>query len=183
MGRKMYERSSRRITTSGLDQGLRAAIAAHAEAHQLGDVLGDAVEGCETRSVRLAKPGLLSRLTGGGDKDASHTTIAFYTPNYLVVATTGEERGVHVRSARLDQLSLSQLGGALAQRLGQSADAAKLAAYAKELGADEGVEVTALWSGTTSHDGPAAFFVALDQAQGATFRQLLTDAVTAAKSR
>jgi hypothetical protein len=112
-----------------------------------------------------------------------HTSIAFDTPNYLVVATTGEERGVHVRSARLDQLSLSDIGGGLADRLGQPANAAKLAAYAKELGADEGVEGTALWSGSTSHDGPAAFFVALDHAQGDTFHRLLTDAVTAAKSR
>jgi hypothetical protein len=30
---------------------------------------------------------------------------------------------------------------------------------------------------------PATFFVALDHAQGDTFRRLLTDAVTAAKSR
>jgi hypothetical protein len=168
VGRKMYERSTRRCAASSLDQELRAAIAAHAEQHQLGDVVGDAVECCETRSVRLAKPGLLSRLTGSGDKDTEHRTVALYTPTYLVVATTGEVRGIHVRSARLEDVTLGQIGGALA-------------AKAAELGADEGVSVTALWSGATGDQGPAAFFVALDHAQGDTFRSLLAEGVTSAK--
>lgn len=168
MGRKMYQRSTRRCAATSLDHELRVAIAAHAEQHQLGDVVGAAVECCETRSVRLAKPGLFSRLTGSGDKDTEHRTVAFYTPTYLVVATTGEVRGIHVRSARLEDVTLGQIGGALA-------------AKAAELGADEGVSVTALWSGATGEHATSSFFVALDHAQGDTFSTLLTEAVTSAK--
>jgi hypothetical protein len=39
-------------------------------------MLGDARFCCETRSVRLKRPGLLSKITGSGDADTEHRTIA-----------------------------------------------------------------------------------------------------------
>jgi hypothetical protein len=176
MAGKLYDRATRRCTPDELDAALRAAIAAHAEQHQLGDVLGAAVRCCETRSVRLAKPGLLARLTGGGDKDPEHRTVALFTPRYLVVATIGEVRGTLVRSARLEDVSLGDVGA-----VGAAGGSSKLAAMAAELGADEGVSVTATWSGSTGPEAASAFFVGLDRAEGDAFRQALTEAVTAAK--
>ena len=175
MAGKLYERATRRCAPGEIDGALQAAIAAHAEQHQLGDVLADAVRCCETRSVRVGKPGLLARLTGSGDKDAEHRTVALFTPRHLVIAVTGEVRGTHVRSARLDGVSLADM---------LSADASpKLAAIAAKLGADDGVSVTATWSGSTGPEAASAFFLGLDAAEGEAFRQALTEAVAAAKQR
>ncbi|MET8028957.1 hypothetical protein [Streptomyces avermitilis] len=105
---RLYERTTKRRTTSQLDAALRAEVAAHAEAHQLGDVLGAAVNCYATWSVRLRGPGLLSRLTGSGDPDTEHRTVVVVAPRYVVVAVEGKRRGVHVRAARLDGVSLSE---------------------------------------------------------------------------
>ncbi|MET7847487.1 hypothetical protein ABZT48_04450 [Streptomyces avermitilis] len=80
----------------------------HAEAQQLGDVLGAAVNCYATWSVRLRGPGLLSPLTGSGDPDTEHRTDVVVAPRYVVVAVEGKRRGVHVRAARLDGVSLSE---------------------------------------------------------------------------
>jgi post-segregation antitoxin (ccd killing protein) len=170
---KLYERATRRCGPEELDGAVRAAIAAHAEQHQLGDVLAETVRCCETRSVRRHKPGLLARITGSGDKDVEHRTVALFTPRYLVVAVSGEIRGVHVRSARLADVSLS---GAITAGMSP-----ELAARAAELGADEGVSITARWSGATGLDATSAYFLGLDVTEGQAFRQALTEAVTAAK--
>ena len=173
MAGKLYERATRRCGPGDLDRAVRAAIAAHAEQHQLGDVLAETVRCCETRSVRLRKPGLFARLTGTAVTDAEHRTVALFTRRYLVVAVTGETGATHVRSARLDDVSLS---GAITAGMSP-----ELAAKAAELGADEGVSVTATWSGATGPDATSAYFIGLDAGEGRSFRQDLTDAVTAAK--
>jgi hypothetical protein len=123
---RLYERSSKRCEAAALDPAVREAITAHAEAHQLGDALDAARWCCVTRSVRLKRPGLLARLTKTGDPDTEHTTTALVLPRYLVVAVTGEQRGVHVRSIRLEDVSID------------SALPASL---------DTGVSAAGLWSG------------------------------------
>ena len=159
--KRLYERVSRRCAATSIDMALRAEIADHAEANQLGDVIGDALACCDTRSVRLQKPGLLLRLTGSGDPDPEHRTIVLVTRRYLVVLVTGEKRGTHVRSARLDGLSV-----------GTSPLAAEL---------DSGVSATGLWSGDTT--GPASFFIGLgDDEPGKSFLADLQAAIIDAKA-
>lgn len=170
----MYERTSVECAPGQLEEGLRHAISAHAEANQLGNLLDDVVAGCETRSVRLYKNGLLSRLTGSGDPDTEHRTIALITRRYLVVAVTGAKRGTHVRSARLELISLSQ-GPAAAMSQGSAP------------GVDSGVSVTAQWSGETLGDMAAgtgaSFWVGLgSDSVGRSFLDRLRGAVTEAKT-
>jgi hypothetical protein len=156
---RLYERSSRRCETGALEPRVRDAIAVHAEAHQLGDVLGAARWCCETRSVRLKRPGLLARLTKSGDPDQEHTTVALILPRYLVVAVDGEQRGVHVRSIRLEDVSIDR---GLASNI------------------DTGVSATGLWTGTTE---PASFYIGLgDDADGKAFLDTLRGAITEVRS-
>jgi hypothetical protein len=167
--KRQYERTSRRIDSGQIAPALRAAIVDHAEANQLGDVLGDVVACCETHSVRLSRPGLLARVTGSGDPDTEHHSVALYTSSYLVIAITGVNRGTHVRSARLDSVSAGT--SALAAHLGQ-ADAW-----------DTGVSVTGLWSGET-RDATTSFYLGLGgDADGKGFLADLRAAITAAKTR
>lgn len=156
---RLYERSSRRCEPGSLDPAVRDAITAHAEEHQLGNVLGAAVRCCATRSVRLKRPGLLARLTKSGDPDTEHTTIALLLPRYLVVAVAGEQRGVHVLSIRLEDVSIgSPLAGGL----------------------DTGVSATGRWSGSPE---PSSFHIGLgDDADGKAFLAALREAVTEAKT-
>jgi hypothetical protein len=157
---RLYERSSSRCAADALDAGLRAEINAHAEAHQLGDVLGDARSCCDTRSVRLKRPGLLSKITGSGDNDTEHRTIAVITSRYLVVAITGEKRGTHVRSIRLDAVSVGN---------------SELSA-----GLDSGVSATGLWTGERE---ASSFYIGLgDDTEGTAFLDTLRGAITEAKS-
>lgn len=163
--KRQYERASRRIDSGQIDPALQAAIAAHAEANQLGDVLGNAVAGCETRSVRLSKPGLLARMTGSGDPDTEHRSVALYTQGYLIIAITGVNRGTHVRSARLDGISAGT--SALAAQFGQ---------------VDDGVSITGLWSGETQ-DAATSFHLGLGgDADGKAFLTDLRAAITTAKT-
>ena len=164
--KRLYERTSRRIDAGQIEPALRAAIAAHAEANQLGDVAGDAVAGCETRSVRLSKPGLLARVTGSGDPDTEHRSVAFFTPRYLIIAITGANRGTHVRSARLDGVSATT--SELAAQFGQAQD---------------GVSITGVWSGETQ-DAATSFHLGLgDDPDGTAFLTALNTAIIAAKAR
>jgi hypothetical protein len=171
---KLYERTTRRCGPEELDEAVRAAIVAHAEQHQLGDILGQTVRCCETRSIRLGKPGFFARLTRTAPQGVEHSTVALFTGRYLVVAVTGDGiRGTHVRSARLEDVSLSGVVTA-----GMSPE---LAARATEMGADDGVSVTARWSGSVGIDATSAYFVGLDAGEGQSFRQALTEAVATAK--
>ncbi|MFC0040997.1 hypothetical protein [Actinomadura rayongensis] len=156
-----YDRSSRAVEPAALDAALRDAIAAHAEAHQLGDVLAAARACCATRSVRRSRPGLLARLTGSGDPDREHTTVALLTPRALVIAVTGERRGLHVRSILLADASV---------------DASPLTAALDPGGAG----VHGLWSGATE---ASLFHLGLGEDDaGAAFRAALVAAVTEAKT-
>ncbi|MFC4055003.1 hypothetical protein ACFOY4_35400 [Actinomadura syzygii] len=156
---RLYERSSRRCEPDALDPAVRDALMEHGEAHQLGDVATAARMCCVTRSVRLKRPGLLARLTKSGDPDTEHTTITLLLPRYLVVAVTGAQRGIHVRSIRLEDVSLD------------SALPASL---------DTGISATGPWSGTPEH---SSFHIALgDDPDGNAFLTELRTAITKAKT-
>ncbi|MEU6084683.1 hypothetical protein [Streptomyces sp. NPDC047108] len=155
-----YKRAGRTYDVDRIDASLRAAIAAHAEGHQLGDVLGRTALCFETDSVRLRKPGLFARLMGTADPDTSHRTLTLVAPPFVVVVVTGERRGVHVRSARLDAVSLdeSPFPG----------------------GIDKGVRIAGMWSG--SSEGASFFLGVGDDAEGRRLLDTLRTAVTEAKS-
>lgn len=161
--KQLYERTSTTTTAAGLDTTLRDAINEHATANQLGDVLAEARTVCVTRSVRLYRNGLLAKVTGSGDPDREHRTAALLSPRYLVIAIAGEKRGVHVRSARLDGISLNP--GIV-------------------LNADSGISVVAQWSGAIANQALAGFYLGLgnDEA-GHAFLSSFRDAVATAKAR
>lgn len=160
--KQLYDRHSKATTTDRLDPALRAAIEAHAAENQLGDVLGATTAACETHSVRLYRNGLIATITGSGDPDREHRTVAALTPRYLVIAVTGEKRGIHVRSTRLETIALSP-GIVLA--------------------ADSGVSVVAQWSGAVANQAIAAFYLGLgDDQDGHAFADRLRDAIAEAKA-
>ncbi|MCX5183000.1 hypothetical protein [Streptomyces sp. NBC_00268] len=163
---RLYERTTKRRTASQLDATLRTEVTAHAEAHQLGDVLGAAVNLHETWSVRLRKPGLLSRLTGPADPDTEHRTVG-----------EGKKRGVHVHSARLDGISLSESSELQRLARGNSTSAGRLSRLLPD---DFGMSVTALWSGAPE---AASFYIGVsDDSAGHALLDELHAAVTRAKS-
>jgi hypothetical protein len=169
---RLYARTSKRRPAAQIDAAVRAEVAAHAEAHQLGDVLGAGVSCWETRSVRLAKPGLFARLTGSGDPDTEHRTVVLVASRFLVVAVAGEKRGVQVRSARLDGVSLSR-SSELFRAVGHPADGSSQ-------DPDFGVSITALWSGAPE---AASFYLGVgDDSEGNAFLDELHAAVLQAKS-
>lgn len=159
----LYERTSTMSSIDRLDTTLRDAINAHSEANQLGNVLADATTVCETRSVRLYRNGLLAKLTGSGDPDREHRTVALLTPTCLVIVVAGEKRGIHVRSARLEAISFNP---------GIAANI------------DSGIRVVAHWSGEIANQAMAGFYLGLgnDQA-GQVFLATFREAVTRAKTR
>ncbi|MFD9434213.1 hypothetical protein [Streptomyces sp. NPDC060002] len=144
---------------SEIDASLRAEMDAHAEENQLGVTTSAALHCCDTSSVRLKKPGLMSRLTGSADSDTEHRTVVLVTPRYLIVAVAGENRGVHVSSARLDAISIESY---------------RLAAEI-----DSGVSATGVWS-----DGHAGSrYVGLgENSDGRAFLDQLRTSIAEAKS-
>ncbi|MCC3314113.1 hypothetical protein [Nocardia africana] len=161
--KQLYARTSIMSSVERLDSTVRAAITAHAEVNSLGDVLTSATTVCETRSVRLYRNGLLAKVTGSGDPDREHRTIAMIIPACLVIAVVGEKRGIHVRSARLEAISLNPgIAAAL----------------------DSGISVVAHWSGQMAHDAPAGFFLGLgNDEDGRAFLGKFREAVAGAKTR
>ncbi|WP_367321124.1 hypothetical protein [Streptomyces sp. HUAS ZL42] len=165
---RLYKRGTRSCEPGEIDPGTREAIAAHAEAHLLGDVLANSAGCCATVSTRLYKPGLRSRLKGMADPDPEHRTIALFTARHLVVAVTRPSAGTVVLSARLDDMALAE----------HSALAARFAGRV-QVPEDSGISVTAPWSGQPER---GSYYIALgDDADGRSFLEGLRTAIAAAK--
>ncbi|MFC9842412.1 hypothetical protein ACFWFF_11470 [Streptomyces sp. NPDC060223] len=178
-----YTCVSRRYTANEIDPVIRAAIDAHTEAHQLGEMIEEmdsaAPHCCETISVRLKTPGLLSRffVPVAPDPDTEHRTVVVITSGYLVVVTSGEKRGVHVSSTRLDGISLVDpsrrflAAGAPAGRAASGPSAPRF-----------GVVVSGLWWGFRPVAILASKYIGLgDDPEGRDFLDQLHSAVAAAK--
>ncbi|MFJ4283927.1 hypothetical protein [Streptomyces massasporeus] len=165
---RLYRRDSTYCEPDDIEPKLREAIAAHAQACSLGDVLANTVACCLTVSTRIHKPSLRSRLTGMTDPDPEHRTLALFTPRWLVVTVTRASTGTTVLSARLDGVTLAERS-ALIARSPRNA----------QLPEDTGVSITAQWSG---HGETGSYHVALgDDADGEFFLQALRRAVAEAK--
>jgi hypothetical protein len=89
-----YLRSTRECTLDSMRPALAAAIRAHVERHQLGDVLESAVACCETTSTKTKK-GLF-----GGKAEVILTGVVL-TPQWLIWASGKEHEEPGVLSGRL----------------------------------------------------------------------------------
>ncbi|MFJ2061081.1 hypothetical protein ACIOMM_34885 [Streptomyces sp. NPDC087908] len=138
-----YDRTTVRCSANDLPEPLRAGIQVYAEEHQLDDPLAQAEHCYTTHSVRQREPGLLARLTGRVDPDSEHVTAVLITETLLLIGVHGRHRGVNVRSARLDSVTISKLPAALIT--------------------DPGVSVTALWFGVPE---ASSFHVGADDGGG-----------------
>jgi hypothetical protein len=125
-----YQRSTREITFAQLRPEIHAAIRAHAEQHELGDVEREALICCETVNEKTKKPGLLSKLAGG-DPDKVHYVDVIVTARHLIWARSGAKYGASVMSARLRDLEVQ--------------DYEKTPTY--RLAPDSGLEVRGIFTG------------------------------------
>lgn len=158
MSQRLYERSSRAISISDIRPDVLDLIEAHATGRLLGSVATAAIACVVTRSVSLAKPSFLARL-GGMTTEAEHHTFAVLTPTALIVATTGQKRGVTVLSTRLADVDL----------IGRTDPVHAI---------DTSIQVQARWGGR----GSSSLSVGLgDDPAGREFHDSLRRAVSAAK--
>ena len=161
-----YERSTRSTTLAALPEPIRAAVLERADASQL--TLAPDAEAYLTTSRRLAKPGLLGRLTGTADKDSEHLTAMVLGAKDILVATHGEHRGTAVLAARLEDVEV-----------GSSVDRLDLDGVAIER---EGVTVTGFPVAVEGSAGRGSFFVGLGAPDGEAARAALDAAVRRAKA-
>ena len=111
-----YQRSTRECPFSQLRPEISAAIRAHAQQHELGDVEREAVLCCETANEKTKKSGLLSRLAGG-DPDPVHYVGVVLTPRHLIWARSGAKYSMAVMSARLGDVEMEDYENTPAYRL------------------------------------------------------------------
>lgn len=149
-----YQRTTRECTLDSMRPELAAAIRAHVEKHNLGDILSGAVMCVETTSEKRKKG-----LFGGTEIIYQGAAL---TKDWLVWAAGGTKAPMGVLSARLDQIT--------AQDYAKS-DFAKLIP-------DTGVNVNGLYTGTS---GPGSAFIGLEEnAAGKKFREVLIAAAQGA---
>jgi hypothetical protein len=154
MSQRLYDRSSRTITVSDLPPDVLATIEEYAADRLLDPVATTAVACVATRSVSLKKPGFFARL-GGVPAEAEHHTFAVLTPTSLIVATTGDQRGVTVLATRL-------------------ADVATIEQTNAKYAIDSSIHVQGRWGGPEA----ASYVVALgDEPAGKEFHAALRAAV------
>ncbi|MFI9825915.1 hypothetical protein ACIHFC_37040 [Streptomyces sp. NPDC052013] len=133
----------------------------------LGDPETEAVACCQTHRVRIAKPGLLSRMLGSADPDREHDVTALLTTSHLAIARSGAKYGTTVISAPLRDIGF--------QHIHQE--------FLVQAGAldDSGMSLHARWSGFPE---AGSYFLPLgDDPAGTAFRQALTEAIAHAKQR
>jgi hypothetical protein len=157
-----YERSTTSTTLARLPEPLQGAIKARIESAAL-TVSADAAAFL-TLSKRLRKPGLLSRLTGAGDKDVEHMTALVVAPKDVVVGVHGDQRGTSVLTARLEDVEITPLDELL-RRTG-----------------DDGVSITGFPVSIEGAGGRGSFFVGLGAPAGEEAKAALAAAISAAKA-
>jgi hypothetical protein len=154
-----YRRTTTATTLGALPPAIRDAIAAHAEARML--TVEASAPAWITHSTRLRKPGLLSRMTGGGDKDTEHWTAFALGARDLLVCTHGEQRGTTVLSARLEDVGVEQLSLAPA---------------------GDGMSVSGFATSTEGQARVASYYVGLGAPDGDAARDALKDTVRRARA-
>lgn len=149
-----YKHTTRECTLDAARPELRAALRAHVEKYNLGDVLSSVVVCVETTSEKIKKG-----LFGGGEMVY---TAAVLTKDWLIWANSGTKVTPHARSARLNQITVQDYAAG---------------SFAKMI-PDTGVNVEGL---TTDSSGAGMTFVRLEEnAAGRKFREALIAAVQSA---
>ena len=142
-----YKRTTRECTLDSLRPELSAALRAHAEKYNLGDVLSHVVVCVETTSEKIKKG-----LFGGGE---TIYTAAVLTKDWLVWANSGTKVTPHAMSARLNQITVQDYA---------------TSSFAKLI-ADTGVNVNGL---TTDSSEAGTTFIGLEENEaGRKFREAL----------
>ena len=166
MAKQLYERSSQSRTFADLAPDVRAALAARAECDLLPDLESGAISCCETRSKRLFRNGLFSRLTGTAIKDTETLSVTVLTKQHLLILVRGDHHGTSVLSAPLRDM---KIGGH-----------PQLPASARDSIIDTGFSVWARWS-QFSESGSYHIAVGDDPA-GNAFREALRQAIKEANA-
>jgi hypothetical protein len=161
MAKQLYERSSRSYRFADLATDLRAEFTARAEDSLLPDLESSAIACCETRSKRLFRNGLLSRMTGTAIKDTETLSVMVLTKQHLLVLVRGEKHGTTVMSAPLRDMTM---GGH--PRLPQAA---------RDSIIDTGFSVWARWS--RFPEGGSYHISVGDDPAGNEFRDALRQAI------
>jgi hypothetical protein len=157
-----YDRSTTSTSLARLPEPLQGAIADRIESAAL-TVPADTAAFL-TLSKRLRKPGLLSRLTGAGDKDLEHMTVLVVGPKDVLVGVHGEQRGTSVLTARLEDVEITPLDEPL-RRSG-----------------DDGVSITGFPVSIEAASGRGSFFVGLGPPAGEDAKAALDAAIRTAKA-
>nr|WP_163017301.1 hypothetical protein [Streptomyces chartreusis] len=156
----MYNRMSRECAIHDLDPRLRASLMAEAEAESLSPIMALAICCVETHSVPYRQPGVIKRLLGGPLRET--LTAAVLLPKHLVVAVADIHTGsTTARSRRLTDITIAL------------EDDSRLAT-------DSGVTLLTRWAGTS--EGGASYVALGEDAAGAFFKEVLTDAIREAKA-
>ncbi|MEZ4374323.1 MAG: hypothetical protein R3B07_26115 [Polyangiaceae bacterium] len=166
----MYRRSTAQVTFSALPPGIREVLERHAAERQL-VLRGD--EPCWlTHSENPPAEGffgkLLSRRANHLDPDVEHDSALVLHPTYLLVATSGAQRGASALSVPLLQASVAR-GSAIAARLAASVP-----------GLDDGMSITG-FPGDEGRPGSYFFGLGKEPAAGDCLRRV-ESAIMAAKN-
>jgi hypothetical protein len=160
MPEQLYDYRSRRCAVADLDSRLRTKLSAEAGSQLLGDISAGTVGCVETRGVPRRRPGLFARLLGGGPLQESLSAAVLF-PRHLLVAVTQVSAGTTTALAgRLDDMTVTEVDPRLA--------------------VDSGVTVFTRWS--NSPEAGSLHLGLGDDPAGAWFKDLLRQAVQAAKS-
>lgn len=142
-----YKRTTRECTLDTMRPELSAALRAHVEKYNLGDVLSQVAVCVETTSEKIKKG-----LFGGGE---TIYTAAVLTKDWLVWANCGTKVTPHAMSARLNQITVQDYA---------------TSSFAKLI-PDTGVNVNGL---TTDSSEAGTTFIGLEEnAAGIKFRDAL----------
>ena len=142
-----YKRTTRECTLDTMRPELGAALRAHVEKYNLGDVLSQVTVCVETTSEKIKKG-----LFGGGE---TIYTAAVLTKDWLVWANCGTKVTPHAMSARLGQITVQDYA---------------TSSFAKLI-PDTGVNVNGL---TTDSSEAGTTFIGLEEnAAGRKFREVL----------
>ena len=142
-----YKRTTRECTLDTMRPELGAALSAHVEKYNLGDVLSQVAVCVETTSEKIKKG-----LFGGGE---TIYTAAVLTKDWLVWANCGTKVTPHAMSARLGQITVQDYA---------------TSSFAKLI-PDTGVNVNGL---TTDSSEAGTTFIGLEEnAAGRKFREAL----------
>ncbi len=136
----MYRRSTREVSLDAVPPAISAALAKHADDHQLA-LEASRCRAWHTHSENPEAEGFFGKLLGRRanpvDPDAEHDSVLVLQATHLVVATSGEKRGSAVMSLPLLQASVvrgSGLSALLTDRVPGASDGITISGFPGHVG-------------------------------------------------